>query len=156
MARVFTEAQKLRKKEALRDWRAANPDKVKAANRRSWNNRKERPEVKAANTARMSEWQRENPGRVADRQRLRASRQAGAGTYTEAEWLQQFETYAGRCAYCREPATERDHVMPLCRGGSNTIENIVPACRACNAQKGARSLVQWMRENPLDRWSGLK
>ena len=154
MARIFTEAQKAQKKKYLREWRAANPDKVKAANKRSWDNRKERPEVKAKNCNRMAEWQRANPDKVADRQRRRAAREAEAGAYTEAEWAEQWEKFGGKCAYCREPATERDHVLPLCKGGSNTIENVVPCCRACNAQKGQRSLVEWMVQNPLDRWSG--
>lgn len=43
------------------------------------------------------------------------------------------------CAYCGVmPAMGVDHVLALSRGGTNTIENLVPACLKCNQQKGAR------------------
>lgn len=29
-----------------------------------------------------------------------------------------------------------DHVVPLCKGGSNKIENLVTACVVCNGKKG--------------------
>ena len=31
---------------------------------------------------------------------------------------------------------ELDHIRPVSRGGSNTIENLVVACRRCNRMKG--------------------
>lgn len=41
-------------------------------------------------------------------------------------------------AYCLErfDDLEIEHVIALVRGGSNYPENIVPACRSCNAAKG--------------------
>lgn len=36
-----------------------------------------------------------------------------------------------------------DHVIPQAQGGSHGIENLVPACRQCNSQKGARTLDQY-------------
>lgn len=45
----------------------------------------------------------------------------------------------GICQYCEEPLTERtitcDHVMPQSKGGNNDWENVVAACRPCNAMK---------------------
>lgn len=50
------------------------------------------------------------------------------------------ETYAGRCAYCGyEAKLHADHRMPLVRGGSNTIDNILPACRSCNSRKNKKT-----------------
>jgi hypothetical protein len=54
----------------------------------------------------------------------------------------------GRCWYCgRVPKSgdpmEKlciDHVVPRIHGGSNTDDNLVPACRQCNVIKGDRSL----------------
>lgn len=31
-----------------------------------------------------------------------------------------------------------DHVIPVCKGGSNQIENLVPSCPQCNMKKGAK------------------
>lgn len=46
------------------------------------------------------------------------------------------------CRYCgaRAPGVELhvDHVHPVSRGGKNELENLVTACRDCNAGKGAR------------------
>lgn len=52
-----------------------------------------------------------------------------------------------RCAYCGVPvqigtwpswtAATRDHVVPLASGGASDWNNVVVACWACNAVKGA-------------------
>jgi 5-methylcytosine-specific restriction endonuclease McrA len=48
-----------------------------------------------------------------------------------------------KCQYCgkRFPTTELslDHVVPSCRGGETTWENIVCACVKCNVRKGGRT-----------------
>ncbi len=50
-----------------------------------------------------------------------------------------------RCLYCGEDLTQRktlatrDHVRPQSRGGANTWENVVTACKACNARKDDRT-----------------
>ena len=31
-----------------------------------------------------------------------------------------------------------DHVFPVSKGGTDNIENLVPSCITCNADKGAR------------------
>lgn len=41
-----------------------------------------------------------------------------------------------RCQYCGATAENIDHVVPRSRGGSHTWENVVAACRRCNATKG--------------------
>ncbi|RAL98941.1 HNH endonuclease [Agrobacterium sp. MS2] len=47
------------------------------------------------------------------------------------------------CVYCGNPATSIDHVDPRCNGGSNDIENLVPACIPCNSSKGGKLLKDW-------------
>lgn len=39
-------------------------------------------------------------------------------------------------AYCRNPATEVDHVEPVKAGGADALDNLVPSCRRCNRRKG--------------------
>lgn len=45
-----------------------------------------------------------------------------------------------RCAYCSQPATTIDHVVPRSRGGEDTWENLVASCFKCNNVKGDRLL----------------
>ena len=42
------------------------------------------------------------------------------------------------CVWCRRaPATEVDHVTPWDAGGTDDLENLVPACKPCNSRRGA-------------------
>ena len=45
-----------------------------------------------------------------------------------------------RCQYCGSRAESVDHVVPRSRGGQHTWENVVAACRRCNAAKRDRLL----------------
>ena len=40
-----------------------------------------------------------------------------------------------RCQYCGAAAENIDHVVPRSRGGVHAWENVVAACRPCNARK---------------------
>jgi 5-methylcytosine-specific restriction endonuclease McrA len=44
-----------------------------------------------------------------------------------------------RCQYCGGHADSIDHVVPRSRGGPNTWENVVGACRPCNLSKRDRT-----------------
>jgi hypothetical protein len=75
------------------------------------------------------------------------------GTWTRDEWIAKMKQFGYRCAYCgmhrREQRAryktdmEVDHVLPLSRGGSNHLWNIVPACKGCNSSKGDRHILEW-------------
>ena len=57
------------------------------------------------------------------------------------------------CFYCG--STERitiDHVIAIARGGTDSIGNLVPACKSCNSQKRHLTIMEWRlfkaRRNP--------
>jgi HNH endonuclease/Helix-turn-helix domain len=56
-----------------------------------------------------------------------------------------FERDGYSCVYCgyKGSALECDHSIPLSRGGDNSIENLVTACRPCNLSKGAKLPGEW-------------
>ena len=79
----------------------------------------------------------------------RARRRACPGKHSTAQWLATRASYHDLCVYCLAPATQRDHVEALMPGGTNDIENIVPACKSCNSSKNAKPLLVWLASRAL-------
>jgi 5-methylcytosine-specific restriction endonuclease McrA len=81
---------------------------------------------------------------------------------TPAQWTAIRNAWGG-CAYCGEldAALQKDCVLPLSRGGRYTLENVVPACRSCNASKSNDEVTGWLRRKRLDeprfllRWAQI-
>jgi 5-methylcytosine-specific restriction endonuclease McrA len=81
---------------------------------------------------------------------------------TSAQWTAIRVAWGG-CAYCGEldAALQKDCVLPLSRGGRYTVENVVPACRSCNASKNNDEVTGWLRRKRLDeprfllRWAQI-
>ena len=67
------------------------------------------------------------------------------------QWVALQEAWGG-CAYCRasDRSLQRDCVLPISRGGRYTLDNIVPACRSCNASKCNAEVTAWLRRKRLD------
>ena len=53
------------------------------------------------------------------------------------------------CIYCGERSESIDHVHPQSRGGLSVTENCVPACLACNGDKGDADAFAWYRRQPF-------
>ena len=70
---------------------------------------------------------------------------------TDDQWLALLESWGG-CAYCEGDgaALQKDCVLPISRGGRYTAENVVPACRSCNASKSNDEVTSWMRRKRYD------
>ena len=51
------------------------------------------------------------------------------------------------CCYCGSRGLlSVDHLIPTKRGGANTGDNLVWACRSCNSSKCARDALEWLSE----------
>lgn len=60
------------------------------------------------------------------------SRQKRSTRYRR-HWSTLIAAHGSLCFYCQiEPATTIDHIIPVSFGGSDDIENLVPACITCN------------------------
>lgn len=136
-----------RAKEIVKNWQVKNQDKLKENRRRYYLKHRERinqqqrewednnrEQVRAKN----SRWKKENPAKnVILVQRRRTRKIENGGSYTAEEWEALCAHYDYLCLCCKEqkPLTV-DHVIPISKGGENTIDNIQPLCKECNSRKG--------------------
>ena len=48
------------------------------------------------------------------------------------------------CFYCgSKESIQIDHIVPISRGGSHSIGNLIAACSKCNQSKGSKFLTEW-------------
>lgn len=84
---------------------------------------------------------------------LSRDEQLKAAIATETHTIEQWEAKRdaiGCCVYCGDPGpTVVDHVIPLARGGTNGLGNVVPACQVCNSAKGSDTAYEFMRRKLL-------
>lgn len=92
---------------------------------------------RVVNRAAQANYRKSPNGRLV-RRIAKARRRGAAGTFTTIEWQTKVQEYGNKCACCGAIGKlEIDHILPISRGGTNTIDNIQPLCRHCNASKGA-------------------
>lgn len=139
----------MRPAEKTKAWRIANPEKVRAMNarrreaHRAWC--EAHPE-RVREIKRASQKRRMTPERTAYTNHKQRAKRFGvdAAGVSPAAWQEILEVFGGRCGYCNGPATERDHVMPLSRGGGDVADNVVPCCSPCNLSKSSKTLLGWI------------
>ena len=98
-------------------------------------------------------WREEHPDKTREYRkpadsRRRARLKNAIGSFTAIEWRELLETYHSKCTYCGKRSKELtvDHIIPLVKGGTNYIDNIVPACGRCNSSKKD---ALWDTQRPL-------
>ena len=113
--------------EYMRQWRQEHAEEC-AEHARQYH--KEHPEVSRNN--------------VRKRRALKAS---SDGNFTDEEFQLLCEVFENRCVYChKELPLTADHMIPLSKGGSDSIENIVPACQSCNSSKGTKAYDDFIKQ----------
>lgn len=134
-AREWLKRNPEKAREAVHRWRVRNPELRRERNRRY--KRAARLRDPAKINAQMAAYHAAHPEyKRAKDQAYRARKVAAAGSFTGAEWLELVARWGNVCAYDGAPGPlEPDHRMPLSRGGTNFIDNILPACRSCNGRK---------------------
>lgn len=68
-------------------------------------------------------------------------------TFTLEEWECCKVYFGNSCAYCgKKLPLEQEHFIPITKGGSYSKQNIICACRSCNASKGNRDFEVWYKK----------
>jgi len=65
------------------------------------------------------------------------------------EWV---ESQTKVCTYCHIPCEDSfqiDHIVPLCKEGTHTLDNLTISCPKCNREKSGRLLEDWLEEKEL-------
>ena len=129
-------------KKTDKEWRDRNNERLNERNRENYAlNKDHKKEVADA-------WRQRNPEKekarytranVKKRQRIDAM---SVHDLTAEQWHEILVTYKFRCIYCGQKSKnlEQDHLTPLSKGGNHTAQNIVPACRSCNAKKNDKNV----------------
>lgn len=136
--------------ESMKRYAALHPEKVRAYKRAHWHKHKARyvPRVQAYKAthpdqlrAQEKAYRIRHPDRILAKNASRRARLKSApiNDLTAAQWREIKEAYDNRCVYCgrKMKRLSQDHIIPLSKGGSHTVSNVVPACLRCNITKSA-------------------
>lgn len=70
--------------------------------------------------------------------------------FTDYEKKTVYARYDGCCVICGSPVRFRDltidHIIPLSQGGTNNMDNLQLACKACNLMKNCLTMEQLFRK----------
>lgn len=90
-------------------------------------------------------WNKKHSDRITERQIRRNREKSAPGLQAQArkDLLKKWQKQNRSCFYCEQKCESVDHVIPLVRGGTNFLGNLVPACRKCNSSKGSKFLSEW-------------
>lgn len=99
-------------------------------------------------------WKQANPDKVNANNRRRRERKVGAPgvepTHDELSQLRRRQRNV--CPYCGKKLKGKvhvDHIIPLIRGGSKSLSNLVFTCNTCNCSKGGRiPVLEWRPPMP--------
>jgi 5-methylcytosine-specific restriction endonuclease McrA len=88
--------------------------------------------------------------RTISRHNVRARKVGLIASLTSAQWIYILQQSGGYCHYCKEyePPIQLtpDHVIPIGKGGANSLENVVAACLFCNIGKQDKSAEEWLED----------
>lgn len=95
---------------------------------------------------RVSSYQKANRQKMnvlSSRRRVREAN--NGGSHTLEELRRKFMLLGDVCFYCGVGGDLTiDHDIPISRGGTDNIENILPACRSCNSSKNAKTAHEFL------------
>lgn len=112
------------------------------------NNKKEILETKKEYYEKVKRNRQYKETRKLNKQRYLTRKAKLIHSLSKSDWQQCLNQFDNQCAYCGNTGTlEQEHVIPVSRGGHYTADNIIPACRSCNASKNNKIMQDWFIEH---------
>lgn len=117
---------------SARNWRRANPEKVRAS-KRAWA------------SGRSVDVRREQQRSTIEGRRAREAALPPLSA-AEARLAAEYEIIlrSDPCVYCGRDGGTIEHIDPMARGGDDSVDNLAGACRPCNSSKRDKSLLDFM------------
>ena len=142
--KIYREKNKEYRKEYDKKWRKKNREYLNGCAKKY---REENPERYMGC---QNKYKKTEKGKATNQRgnfKRRAKYKEVINNLTAEEWLNILRQYNFKCAYCGKDLfdlfikPERDHVIPISKGGNNIKENIVPTCHSCNAKKSDKIII---------------
>lgn len=145
-------------KEYRKGWKEANPDYIKEhmKERRKTDKYKEyQKEYKKEYYKKRRQTPEGKAYFIRKNQKRRALKKGNGGVYTQDEWNKCLDYFNHCDAYTGEPlkSTEIEHVIPISKGGTNNIYNIVPANKSTNCSKYNSDVFEWYSQQEYFDWN---
>lgn len=130
-----------------KEWKKANRERYKIQQREWYERNKE--QAKQASV----KWAKTPSGKASFANSAHRRRALKAKTTSEsiADEIKRLLKLAKACYYCERPFSKTlkptiDHILPLNKGGSHTIDNLCLACKSCNSKKNAKHPEEWAKQ----------
>lgn len=137
--------------EYMRKWRKENPDKTKEILKKYKSSEKYKNYMKKWYEKRYEKWYEKNRMKVCERNRqwrqnnkekwslinrAQRHRRRALGKINYQEWLKKIKDCGNMCLFCKAMGKLTiDHIIPVSKGGTNSIDNLQPLCLSCNIKK---------------------
>ena len=126
-----------------KNWRNNNREKDLQSRKIYNEKRKLDPEAHKRDLECRKSWRLKNRDKKYSYKRAyRARKYGNGGRHTKKEWEGVKEKFFYTCQICGKAEPEvvltEDHIIPLSKGGDDSIQNIQPLCKPCNSQKNDR------------------
>lgn len=150
--KAYSDGRQNRCKDCAKKYRQDNSEVIKAKQREKYlrvreerlaKNREYYRKNSESIIAQKAEYSKANPEVKRKASLKRRVVQANNGTFKILD-RDMRRLYASPCVYCGSTENiQADHVIPVARGGVNSIGNLVPCCYKCNPSKGSRTIMEW-------------